>query len=187
MRIIRGILKSRRISAPKNFPSRPTTDFAKEGLFNVLENKYSLYNLNILDLCAGTGNISLEFASREAGIITAVDQNYNCVRFIKKTVSELGMDQIIDVYKADARDYLRKTVKTYDLIFADPPYDVSFHSEIAQIVLDRNLLSNGGILIIEHGRQTDLSTIPYYQFTKQYGNVYFSFIGKEFEESDNPA
>lgn len=184
MRIIRGILKSRRFSAPKNFPSRPTTDFAKEGLFNVLENKYSLYNLTILDLCAGTGNISLEFASREAGKITAIDQNFNCVKFIKGLVNELELHNEIEVLRADARDYLKKTTKTFDLIFADPPYDVTFHAELATTVFDRNLLNNGGILIIEHGRQTDLSKEKNYLYTRQYGNVYFSFLGTLFVEPD---
>lgn len=187
MRIIRGILKSRRFSAPKGFPSRPTTDFAKEGLFNVLENKYSLIDLDILDLCAGTGNISLEFASRESGHITAIDQNFNCVKFIKNLVKEVKMEDTIEVYRADVRDFVKKTSKTFDLIFADPPYDATIHEEIAQTVIDRNLLNKRGILIIEHGRRTDLSKFPEYQMTRQYGNVYFSFLGMPVADEEEEA
>lgn len=176
MRIIRGVLKSRRFSAPKGFPSRPTTDYAKEGLFNVLENKYSLTNIEILDLCAGTGNITLEFASRESGHITAVDQNFNCVKFIKNLVQELGMEKTVEVFRADVRDFVKKTAKTYDLIFADPPYDAKIHESIVKTVFERNLLNANGLLIVEHGRHTDLSAFPQYEQTKQYGNVYFSFL-----------
>ena len=176
MRIIRGILKSRRFSAPKGFPSRPTTDYAKEGLFNVLENKYSLVDLDILDLCAGTGNITLEFASRESGHITAVDQNFNCVKFIKNLVQEVKMEANIEVFRADVRDFLKKTGKTFDLIFADPPYDSPIHESIATTIFERNLLNKNGLAIIEHGRHTKLEHLPQYELTKQYGNVYFTFL-----------
>ena len=176
MRIIRGILKSRRFSAPKGFPSRPTTDYAKEGLFNVLENRYSLIDLDILDLCAGTGNITLEFASRESGRITAVDQNFNCVKFIKNLVKEVEMESVIEVFRADVRDFVKKTGKTFDLIFADPPYDSPIHAGLVETIFERNLLHKNGIVIIEHGRHTDLSVFPQYDQTKQYGNVYFSFL-----------
>lgn len=176
MRIIRGTLKSRRFNPPKGFPSRPTTDFAKEGLFNMLENRFSLINLSILDLCAGTGNISLEFASREAGIITSVDSNYLCVRFIQKLIAEHQLGNYMQVIKSDARDFLRKTTETYDLIFADPPYDVDFHATLVELVQARNLLNPGGLLIVEHGRNTDLSAFPHYEKTRSLGNVYFSFF-----------
>jgi 16S rRNA (guanine966-N2)-methyltransferase len=176
VRIIRGKLKSRRFSPPKGFPSRPTTDFAKEGLFNILENKFSLYNLEILDLCAGTGNISLEFASRDAGKITAVDTNYNCVRFIQKMIQENDLTNEITAIKSDVRDFLRRCEKTYDLIFADPPYDMTFHGELVDLIFSKSLLKENGLVIIEHGRQTDLSTHPNYTDTRSYGNVYFSFF-----------
>lgn len=176
MRIIRGILKSRRFSAPKGFPSRPTTDYAKEGLFNILENKFSLINLQILDLCAGTGNITLEFASRESGHITAVDQNFNCVKFIKNLVKEVELEDHIEVYRADVRDFVKKTAKTYDLIFADPPYDSPIHAELVETIFARNLLNPNGLAIIEHGRRTDLTHFPQFELTKQYGNVYFTFF-----------
>lgn len=176
MRIIRGKLKSRRFSTPKQFPSRPTTDFAKEGLFNILEHQYSLQDLEILDLCAGTGNISLEFASRDAGLITSVDNNYNCVRFIRKMVEEHKLEDEIEVIKADIRDFLRKTEKKYDLIFADPPYDAAFHGEILRLIIEKGCLKPGGLCIIEHGRQTDLSQDEHFTEKRIFGNVHFSFF-----------
>lgn len=181
MRIISGNLKARRFSVPKNFPSRPTTDFAKEGLFNVLEHQLDLFDLNILDLCAGTGNISFEFLSREAGTVTAVDQNFNCIRFIRKNADELGINEHLHVLKSEILQFLQRTEQTYDLIFADPPYDVSFHAEIAKIVFERHLLNENGILIIEHGKKTDLSGLTHFDFVRNYGNVNFSFFQIEHE------
>ncbi len=176
MRIISGNLKARRFRVPKNFPSRPTTDYAKEGLFNVLEHQLDFFNLNILDLCAGTGNISFEFLSREAGNVTAIDQNFNCVRYIKKNALELGISDELQVVKSDIFDFLGRTDQTFDLIFADPPYDVTFHGKITEFVFHRNLLNKGGNLIIEHGKKTDLSSLTHFEFIRTYGNVIFSFF-----------
>ena len=176
MRIISGILKARRFSVPKNFPSRPTTDFAKEGLFNILEHQIDLFDLEILDLCAGTGNISFEFLSREAGNVTAVDSNVNCIRFIRKNAAQLGIEENLDTIKTDILAYLSKIDRKFDLIFADPPYDVKFHAEIAKIVFERSLLTENGLLIIEHGKFTDLSQITHFELLRNYGNVNFSFF-----------
>lgn len=175
-------MKSRRFNPPKGFPSRPTTDFAKEGLFNILEHRFALMNLKILDLCAGTGNISLEFVSREAGHVTAVDQNANCIRFIKKLVDEHNVNEHLEIFKSDIIQFLKKTPYTYDIIFADPPYDVNFHENIHQLVFERNLLNQGGLLIIEHGKQTDLSQLSHFEKSRSLGNVYFSFFSIPFEE-----
>lgn len=176
MRINRGKLKSRRFSIPKSFPSRPTTDFAKEGLFNVLENRMALHDLKILDLCAGTGNISFEFASREAGKIIAVDKNYNCVKFINSLSKEFDVADDIDVIKSDVVQYVKQTAHTFDIIFADPPYADNFHIDIVNTVFERNLISEFGWVIIEHGRDTDLTKHEKYVDQKRYGNVYFSFF-----------
>lgn len=176
MRIVRGIYKARRFSPPKNFPSRPTTDFAKEGIFNVLENRYSLVNLNILDLCAGTGNISLEFLSREAGNVTSVDKHPVCIKFMYKLKNELGIGDEWLITKNEVRGYLEKCEDTFDLIFADPPYDLTFHDSIVRIIRERKLLNDGGICLIEHGKQTDLSQEEGYIETRNFGNVYFSFF-----------
>lgn len=176
MRINRGKLKSRRFTVPKSFPSRPTTDFAKEGLFNTLENRIAFVNLNILDLCTGTGNIALEFASREAGKITAVDSNFNCVRFVQNLTKELGVDEDIQVIKSDAMKYVQQCNAVFDVIFSDPPYAEKFHLDLVNTVFERNLLSDFGWLIVEHGRETDLSTHPNFVDMKKYSNVHFSFF-----------
>ncbi len=176
MRVIGGLLRARRFSVPKNFPSRPTTDFAKEGLFNILDHQIDLLDMEILDLCAGTGNISFEFLSREAGNVTAVDLNTNCVRFIRKIAAQLGIEDNLDTIKSDIISYIGKIDRKFDLIFADPPYDVKFHAEIAEIVFERSLLTENGLLIIEHGKFTDLSQITNFEFLRNYGNVNFSFF-----------
>jgi 16S rRNA (guanine(966)-N(2))-methyltransferase RsmD len=179
VRIISGFLKARRFSIPKSFPSRPTTDFAKEGLFNVLEHQISLFDLEILDLCAGTGNISFEFLSREAGTVTAVDSNSNCLRYILKNAIDFKINEQLETVKSDILAFLKRTDKTFDLIFADPPYEYAFHKEIAQIVFERKLLKENGVLIIEHGRHTKLEEEPYFDLVRTYGNVYFSFFREE--------
>lgn len=179
MRIIRGIYKARRFSAPKQFPSRPTTDYAKEGLFNVIDHRMDLLDLNILDLCGGTGNISLEFLSREAGNVTTVDKHPVCIRYMYKLKSELGIGDEWQISKNDVLQFADRTPSTYDLIFADPPYDKTFHSQLVSIILERKLVNTGGWIIIEHGRQTDLSDLPHFHDVRQFGNVYFSFFKPE--------
>lgn len=181
MRIISGFLKARRFSVPKSFPSRPTTDFAKEGLFNILEHQIALYDLEILDLCAGTGNISFEFLSREAGEVTAVDMNSNCLRFIQKNATEFGIKDHLDTIKSDILLYLGRTDRKFDLIFADPPYEYKHHADIAKLVFERDLLKEDGLLIIEHGKYTNLENITHFDFSRTYGNVHFSFFRKDEE------
>lgn len=181
MRIVRGKLKSRRFSVPKNFPSRPTTDFAKEGLFNVIENRFSLIDFCILDLCAGTGNITFEFLSREAGKVTAVDKDFFCCKFIRSNAKTFEVEEDLEVLKMDIIQYLLKTDKKFDLIFSDPPYHLTFHDEIVKLVFERNLLKPNGLLIIEHGKQTDISQFDTYEKTRNFGNVYFSFFSKQTE------
>jgi 16S rRNA (guanine(966)-N(2))-methyltransferase RsmD len=178
VRIISGKLKARRFSVPKNFPSRPTTDYAKEGLFNVLVNQIDLDNLHILDLCAGTGNISFELLSREAGIVTAVDINLNCLRFIRKNAEELKVDKEIRTVRMDILHFLKLTEDKYDLIFADPPYAYKHHDQVALAVFEHDLLTENGLLVIEHGRDTKLENITHFEFCRTFGNVYFSFFRK---------
>ncbi len=176
MRIIRGKYKTRKYGIPKKFPSRPTTDFAKEGLFNVLEHQMVMDDLDILDLCTGTGSISIEFLSREAGTVVAVDQNYNCVRHIQEMAKRFDCTEDLLVYKQEMLRFLEKTTQQFDLIFADPPYAYPHHARIAEIVFERDLLTEDGLLIIEHGKETDLSAITHFRFSRTYGNVYFSFF-----------
>lgn len=176
MRIISGKHKSKRITAPKNLPVRPTTDMAKESLFNIINNLYYFDAITVLDLFAGTGNISYEFASRGTETITAVDANYNCVRFINKTAKELQID--MNTVKSDVYKFLEKTPLTADIIFADPPYDFSEEQflKIADTVFERNLLAEDGILIIEHSKHTDLTQHTKHSYDKRYGGNVFSFF-----------
>jgi len=179
VRIIRGKLKSRRFSVPKNFPSRPTTDYAKEGVFNLIENRYSLVDFDVLDLCAGTGNITFEFLSREAGKVTAVDKDFFCTKFIRQNAKELDVEEDLLVIKQDIIQFLLKTTNQYDIIFADPPYALKFHHEIVEIVFQRNLLKENGVLIVEHGRETKLEHYPSFENKRLYGNVHFSFFSND--------
>ncbi len=179
MRIVSGLLKARRFSIPKNFPSRPTTDFAKEGLFNILEHQIDLEDLDILDLCAGTGNISFEFASREAGKITVVDQNYNCIKYIQETSKKFEIDSVITTIKSEIIKYLKQTNAQFDIIFADPPYEFKFYDEIIEETFNRNLLKKNGVLIIEHSHRLNLKEKPHFETMRNFGNVSFSFFKKE--------
>ncbi len=176
MRIISGIHKGRRLVAPKNLPVRPTTDFAKEGIFNILVNRYDFDALVVLDLFSGTGNMSYEFASRGVPQVTSVDGHYNCVKFIKKTSEELSLP--ITPIKADVFKYLDSSHGPYDIIFADPPYafEMEQFEEMVEKIHQNNLLKPEGIFIIEHPKQTVLSDLPRYQVTRKYGGSMFSFF-----------
>ena len=175
MRIIGGRLKGIRFNPPKNLPVRPTTDMAKEALFNILQNQVDFDNLKILDLFSGTGSISLEFASRDALEITAVDQNFGCVNYLKSTSEAHHLTQIKTV-KAEVFKYLNQETETFDLIFADPPYDIPRIPEIASIVFDKKLLNKNGILIIEHQSRQDLHNNPNFKEKRKYGFSAFSFF-----------
>ena len=176
MRIISGFLKARRFTVPKNFPSRPTTNFAKEGLFNILGNRIDLFDLKILDLCAGTGNISFEFISREAGEITAVDSHPNCLRYIQKNAIDLGIKELVTTVKEDIIKFVQRTDQKFDLIFTDPPYGYPHYEELIRIIFERELLTEDGLLIVEHSRDTKLEHLPQFEFCRTFGNVYFSFF-----------
>lgn len=176
MRIISGQFKGRRITAPKKLPVRPTTDMAKESLFNILNNTYYFDDISVLDLFSGTGNISYEFASRGTEQITAVDANYNCIKFINKTADEFEMS--INTIKSDVFKFLEKSKLKHTIIFADPPYefDVDTFSKIPELVFKNNLLEDNGTLIIEHSKHTDLSHLEHYKNSRNYGGNMFSFF-----------
>ena len=176
MRIISRKYKVKRLTAPKKLPVRPTTDMAKEGLFNILNNRYYFDGLKVLDLFSGTGNISFEFASRDAGEIIAVDSFPGCVQYISKTAKEL--DFPIDAIKSDVFKYLERTLEKFNIIFADPPYsfDQAQFLKIVDLVLERDLLLEDGLLIVEHSDQTDLSSHPDFSEQRKYGGSIFSFF-----------
>ncbi|MEY8848937.1 RsmD family RNA methyltransferase [Psychroserpens sp. XS_ASV72] len=176
MRIISGHYKGRRINAPKKLPVRPTTDMAKESLFNILNNHYYFDEISVLDLFAGTGNISYEFASRGTTNIIAIDEHYGCIKFISETAESFEMP--ITTIKSDVFNYLENTQQKHTVIFADPPYDFSIEafSKIPTLVFQNNLLEDEGLLIIEHSKHTDLSELEHYSHTKTYGGNCFSFF-----------
>jgi 16S rRNA (guanine966-N2)-methyltransferase len=176
VRIIRGKLKSRRLIVPKGFTSRPTTNFSKEGLFNIIDNKMDLDDKVILDLCSGTGNISLEFVSGGVKSVIAIDQNFKCVKYLQNLAKELDIENELTVLKADVLSFLKNTEMKFDVIFADPPYESDIHQKIVDLVLNRKILKEDGWLIVEHSRNTKLLQNPGYQFERKYGSVQFSFI-----------
>lgn len=178
MRIVSGIHKGRKLKAPKKLPVRPTTDRAKEALFNILGNQMDLTEARVLDLFSGTGNMAFEFGSRGTESITAVDKNWNCVKFIKATTGELDLP--IKAIKTDVFRFLERTQDQYSLIFADPPYDLSVKDfeKIHELVFTRNLLTDNGCLILEHSEFTRLNALSGFEETRDYGHSHFSFYNK---------
>jgi 16S rRNA (guanine(966)-N(2))-methyltransferase RsmD len=176
MRIISGTHKGKRLIAPKKLPVRPTTDMSKEALFNILNNNFQFSQLSVLDLFSGTGNIAYEFASRGSKEITAVDANYDCVKFIKKTAQELDLN--ITTIKSDVFKFLEKAYVKADIIFADPPYDFDKEKffKIPELVFEKKLLNQNGQLIIEHSKHTNLSDFPNFIEGRRYGGSVFSFF-----------
>ncbi len=179
MRIISGKHKGRRLTAPKKLPVRPTTDMAKEGLFNILNNRLYFDELKVLDLFAGTGNISFEFGSRDSLEIIAVDSYAGCVQYISKIAHELNFP--ITAIKSDVFKYLERTREKANIIFADPPYNFKdeLFSNIIALVFEKDLLLEDGLLVIEHSDQTDLSDNPYFSENRKYGGSVFSFFEKK--------
>ena len=176
IRIISGSAKGRRLLAPKGLPVRPTTDRAKEGLFNILQHQFSFENIVVLDLFSGTGNISYEFASRGVSEITAVEQNRKCVAFIDKT-SE-GLDFTINTIQSDVIQYLTNSQKNFTFIFADPPYDWDYiaYENLIDKAIPR--LEEHGLLIIEHKKKYFFDRHSNWGYSRVYGNNSFSFFSK---------
>lgn len=174
MRIISGIYKGRRLRAPNKLPVRPTTDRSKEALFNIIQNQIEFSKTSVLDLFSGTGSISYEFVSRGVTQLTAVDKNIHCVQFIQATAELLAMD--IRIIQKDCIAYLKGDKGGYDLIFADPPYDIDFktYKNIITLAIDR--LSAKGQLIIEHFNKIDLSEFEMFTSRRNYGSTSFSFF-----------
>lgn len=176
MRIISGTYKGRRISAPKKLPVRPTTDMAKEALFNIINNQFYFDEISVLDLFAGTGSISYEFASRGTETITCVDQDFGCIKFINQTAEAFEMS--IQTIKSDVYKFLENTKLKSTIIFADPPYAFTIEqfSKIPELIFQNNLLEEEGLLIVEHSKHTDLSNLVNYSYSKSYGGNMFSFF-----------
>lgn len=178
-RIISGKWKGKRISAPKNFDVRPTTDFAKEALFSILANRYDLEFCSILDLFAGIGSISLEFASRGCEDVTGVEMTHKHTGFISNTAADLEMSLQINLQRADVYHWLEKNrnKKQYDIIFSDAPFetDEKKYQQMISLVLNNNYLKENGVFIVEHQSRLKLEHKNLTE-TRKYGNVSFSFF-----------
>lgn len=175
MRIISGKYKGRKIEPPGKLPVRPTTDFAKEGLFNVLTNMIDFEETEALDLFAGTGNISFELISRGCVSVLSVEQNFHCIKFINSMCEKLN-EHNLRTQTADVFRFLGFCTRQFDLIFADPPFELDNAQLIPGIVFERKLLKPGGMLIMEHSERFDFSTYPNFSQTRHYGKVNFSFF-----------
>ncbi|SEM67057.1 16S rRNA (guanine(966)-N(2))-methyltransferase RsmD [Mucilaginibacter gossypiicola] len=175
MRIIGGSLKGLRLNPPKNLPVRPTTDLAKEALFNILLNQIEFEGIKVLDLFSGTGNISLEFASRGASEVVSVDRSIHCVNYLKDTSRQHKLTQI-KTYREDVFKYLNVETEQYDLIFADPPYDLNRIPDLPKVIFEKNLLKPDGLLIVEHQSLQNLSNHSAFVEQRKYGHSSFSFF-----------
>lgn len=185
MRIIRGKYGRRRFSVPTNITARPTTDFARENIFNVIENLVDLEGLKCLDLFAGTGAVSFELLSRGAASVTSVEKSATQARFIEKVKQELN-DRNLHLLRTDALRYIRDSSTSFDFVFADPPYNLEGFGDIPQMVLESRLLHPGSIFIIEHSKNHDFSSLPHFIDHRVYGSVNFSIfeIPEENETAD---
>ncbi len=177
MRIISGTHKGRSIIAPKQIKARPTTDFAKESLFNILENQIDIEGIKVLDLFGGTGNISYEFASRGAQEVISVDKSMDSYKFINTFAHENKL--AVKCVKSDVFKFLNKPKDAFPIVFADPPYALRNIITLPKVIFDNNWVAPGGLLIIEHGKETDYSKEPFYKETRVYSRVNFSFFMKE--------
>ncbi len=185
MRIISGKFKGRRFSPPADkWPTRPTTDFAKEGLFNILENRLVFSSLKVLDLFGGTGSHSYEFVSRGCEDVTYVDQFPACVQFVQKTTKALGIENQIRIFRSDVFRFIERDFNKYDYIFAGPPYALPTIDTIPNVIFDKGLLNPGGLLVLEHNPNHQFEGHPRFLMQRNYGTTIFSFFE---EPGDNRA
>lgn len=175
MRIIRGKYGRRRFSVPTNISARPTTDFARENIFNVIDNMIDLEGCDALDLFAGTGAISFEFLSRECRSVTAVEKAATQFRFIKTVAQQLNVNNL-NLVKGDVFKFVETCDRKFDIIFADPPYDLPNFGEVPGLILGSEMLKEGTIVIIEHSKAYDFSSLPHFMEHRAYGSVNFSIF-----------
>lgn len=175
MRIIGGTLKGRRFSPPRHFKGRPTTDFGREGLFNLLRSRIDLEGVEALDLFAGSGAVSYELASRGAVAVTAIEQDAGACRYIQQQARDFGLDAI-RVVRADAFAFLSRAMTQFELVFADPPYTEPKLDTLPALVRGAGLVATGGLFVLEHGDRKDFSEEPGFVEMRKYGHVHFSFF-----------
>ncbi|TVQ44405.1 MAG: 16S rRNA (guanine(966)-N(2))-methyltransferase RsmD [Saprospirales bacterium] len=177
MRVISGKYRGRKFNPPvSGWPTRPTTDFARESLFNLLQNRIDFNDIEALDLFAGSGGHSLELISRGAQSVIAVDKHRACCSFIQKTAEEWGIHEEIKVVNADVAAYIKKAKKSFDYIFADPPFSLPWIKKLPTLIFDNSLLKDGGLLVIEHPTHLDLNVHPNFSETRKYSKLSFSFF-----------
>ena len=181
MRIIAGTLKGRKLNPPTTLPVRPTTDMARESLFNILNNYRDYDECTVMDLFAGTGAISFEFISRGAKEVTAIDINNQCTDFIKATSRQLGINNL-HVVRTDVFDLLKRAYKKFDIVFADPPYALDNLASLPDLIFEHNILNDDGIFILEHPREYQFEEHPHFWQHRHYGKVNFTFIAQSFDE-----
>jgi 16S rRNA (guanine(966)-N(2))-methyltransferase RsmD len=180
MRIVSGSLKGRRFEMPSSkWKTRPTTDYAKESLFNILTHRIVLLGLEVLDLYAGTGNMGYEFASRGAERVLAVERYGACVRFIQEHIKTFELEACMSVRKQDSLQYLRQSREQFDVIFADPPYADPKYKVLLNLILEGTLLKQDGLLIIEHDSRQNFANHSNFIELRQYGQSYFSFFAHQ--------
>lgn len=183
MRIISGTLRGKRFYPPKNIPARPTTDFAKEALFNILNNHFDFSEVKFLDLFAGTGSLDMEMFSRGCTDITSVDMSKISLGFIKKMSEEVQIPNH-KIILGDAVQYAKNCKEQFDLIFAGPPYALDVINEIPDIIFDKNLLKENGQFILETSPKHDFTEHPKLLEVRNYGQTHFWFFGEEVEEEN---
>lgn len=176
MRIVGGTHRSRQFQIPDNLGIRPTTDFAKEALFNILQHRIDFEDKNVLDLFGGSGSISYEFASRCCSEITTIEKNIKSCKFIKKTASEFKFSNI-KVIRMDVFSFLKSCADSFDIIFADPPFKLENIERIPSLVFEQKLLKENGMLIVEHPSDVNFAGIKEIKETRKYGTVNFSIFG----------
>jgi 16S rRNA (guanine(966)-N(2))-methyltransferase RsmD len=177
MRIIGGKLRGKMIMPPQGYKARPTTDFAKEGLFNILNNEYEMDGLKVLDLFGGTGAISYEFASRGADRVYCVEMLPLHANFIKSQAAKFGMDNLT-VVRHNVFEFLEICHEKFDIIFADPPYALDGLATLPDKVFSQDILHPGAYFILEHPEEFNFENHPYFCKERKYGNVHFSFFEK---------
>ncbi len=177
MRIIGGDLSGRKFTPPaKNWPTRPTTDYAKEGLFNILTNHFDFEDLKVLDLFGGTGSHSYEFISRGCRDVTYVDKFGGCVAFVKKTAFEFKIEKHIKIVKLDVFKFIKFTKEQFDYIFAGPPYGLPTIDLIPDLIFKEKLLKDDGWFVMEHNPNHSYKNHPNYFDERHYGKTIFSFF-----------
>lgn len=181
MRIIAGTLRGRRLNPPESLPVRPTTDMARESLFNILNNYVDFEECSVMDLFAGTGAVSFEFVSRGVREVTSIDINARCTDYIKSEAARMQIRNM-HVVRADVFDLLKRANRKFDIVFADPPYSLDELASLPDLIFDRQVLTDDGIFILEHPHEFQFEEHPHFWQHRAYGKVNFTFFANKIDE-----